>query len=182
MALITRLARLLRADLNAVVDRLEEPDLLLAQSIREMEATLADDEAALVRLRRQQDRTQTRRGQLDQALAGIGDELAMCLDADADNLARGLIRRRLESSRARDQLDRQADELDGRIQALAERIHTRREQLAVTRARAETVLVDDRHSSAPANGNAGWADPAAVVTDTDVEVALLAEKRRRRTA
>jgi len=182
MALITRLARLLRADLNAVMDRLEEPDLLLAQSIREMEATLADDEAALARLRRQQDRTQTRRGQLDQTLAGIGDELAVCLDAGADDLARGLLRRRLETTRTRDQLARHADELNGRIQALAERIQARREQLATTRAQAETALADDRHRSATATGSAGWADPAPLVTDTDIEVALLAEKRRRGTA
>jgi phage shock protein A len=179
MALITRLARLLRADLNAVMDRLEEPGLLLAESVREMEATLANDEAALDRLRRQRDRTKARRDQLIQALADIGDELAVCLDADADDLARGLLRRRLETTRARDQLVRQADELDGHIQALTGRIRTRCEQLAATRVRAETALADDRHTSATAAGNARWADPPPVVTDSDVEVALLAEKRRR---
>jgi len=177
MALITRISRLLQADLNAVMDRLEEPGTLLAQSVREMEASLADDEATLSRLRHQHQRAHARRAQLDQALTGIGDELAVCLDAGADDLARGLLRRRLETTRARDQLGRQAGELDGRIQALAERIRRHREQLATTRARAETALTNEPTTLAP---DSPWADPAPIVTDADVEVALLAEKRLRR--
>ncbi len=182
MALITRLGRLLRADLNAVMDRLEEPGILLAQSVREMEAGLADDEAALAKLRRQRERTRPRQAQLDQALAGIGDELAVCLDTDAEDLARGLLRRRLETTRARDQLGRQGDELDARIRALDERVRSRREQLAATRARAETALADDPSTPATTGPQGGWADPAPIVTDADVEIALLAEKRRRGSA
>ena len=44
MALITRVARLFRADFHAVLDRVEEPDILLRQAIREMEDDLARDE------------------------------------------------------------------------------------------------------------------------------------------
>ena len=179
MALITRLGRLLRADLNAVMDRLEEPGILLAQAVREMETGLAEDEAALTRLRHRRERAGARRGQLDQALAGIGDELAVCLDTGADDLARALLRRRLETSRARDQLGRQADELDAQIRSLEGRIGTRREQLAATRARAETALADDPSLSTTTGPTPGWVDPAPLVTDADVEVALLTEKQRR---
>ena len=44
MALITRVARLFRADLHAVLDRIEEPDVLLKQAVREMEEELASEE------------------------------------------------------------------------------------------------------------------------------------------
>ena len=37
MALITRFSRLFRADLHAVLDRIEEPDVILRQAVREME-------------------------------------------------------------------------------------------------------------------------------------------------
>ncbi len=40
MAIFTRLARLLRADLHALLDRMEAPDVLLQQSLREMAADL----------------------------------------------------------------------------------------------------------------------------------------------
>ena len=43
MALITRVSRLLRADLHAVLDRVEEPEVLLRQAVREMDAALGED-------------------------------------------------------------------------------------------------------------------------------------------
>jgi phage shock protein A len=44
MALITRLSRLFQADMHAVLDKIEEPELLLRQAIREMEEFIATDE------------------------------------------------------------------------------------------------------------------------------------------
>jgi len=44
MLLISRISRLFRADLHAVLDRIEEPEALLRQAIREMEELLAQDE------------------------------------------------------------------------------------------------------------------------------------------
>ena len=41
MPLVDRVARLFRADLHAVMDRIEEPDVLLRQALREMEEELA---------------------------------------------------------------------------------------------------------------------------------------------
>ena len=47
MALITRVGRLFRADLHAVLDRVEEPEVLLRQAIREMEEELAEERQRL---------------------------------------------------------------------------------------------------------------------------------------
>ena len=41
MALITRVSRLFQADFHAVLDRIEEPEVLLRQAVREMEEELA---------------------------------------------------------------------------------------------------------------------------------------------
>jgi hypothetical protein len=49
MALITRVSRLFRADVNAVLDRMEEPEILLRQAVREMEEEV-DREAQRARL------------------------------------------------------------------------------------------------------------------------------------
>ncbi len=42
MALITRVSRLFQADFHAVLDRIEEPEVLLRQAVREMEEELQD--------------------------------------------------------------------------------------------------------------------------------------------
>lgn len=43
MALINRISRLFSADFNAVLDRIEEPDVLLKQALREMEEDIYSD-------------------------------------------------------------------------------------------------------------------------------------------
>ena len=48
MTLITRLGRLFRADMHAVLDGLEEPTMLLRQAVRDMEDVLAGEQAWLV--------------------------------------------------------------------------------------------------------------------------------------
>ena len=54
MALIHRVSRLFRADFNAVLDHIEEPELLLRQSIRDMEDELADCDRRIARRRQEQ--------------------------------------------------------------------------------------------------------------------------------
>ncbi|MGH8626524.1 MAG: PspA/IM30 family protein [Gammaproteobacteria bacterium] len=54
MALITRVARLFRSDLHVVLDRVEEPEVLLRQAIREMEEELSSDEQRIKLMRHEQ--------------------------------------------------------------------------------------------------------------------------------
>ncbi len=60
MALITRVTRLFTADMHAVLDRLEEPDVLLRQAVREMHEVLASDRQQLRALRGESTRLETR--------------------------------------------------------------------------------------------------------------------------
>jgi len=190
MALITRLSRLLRADLHALLDRLEEPDILLAQALREMEDAVAADDRALAALRRQHTRTRERRDALARQGAGDVEQLEVCLDAGQDDLARALLRRGLERERLDARLERTARELDGRIEGLAATLTERRRRLEQLRAEAALLARSGPTGAGPGEplpggqgASATWLDPAAEemapVRDADVEVALLAAKRRR---
>ena len=68
MALITRLSRLMRADLHAVLDRVEEPEVLLRQALREMQEELARDQQRQRLLGRERDQLDARAAELEQAL------------------------------------------------------------------------------------------------------------------
>lgn len=174
MALITRLSRLLRADAHAVLDRIEEPDLLLRQALREMEQELEQATRQVRVLEQERDRSSVREKALCETLARIGDDLALCLDAGQDELARGLIRRRLETERGVQALEQRLSGLDreltDRHKALAEN-RTRYENL---RRQAETLLDDWQPDSRPHD-----ARDYAPVSEQEVEVALLREKQRR---
>jgi phage shock protein A len=118
MALITRVSRLFRADFHAVLDRIEEPDVLLRQAIREMEEALAGDEQRIRILNHEQGQLLARSRDLDQSLSDIEKELDICFNADKDDLARALIRRKLEAQRLNKHLSRRCETLQQTLTGL----------------------------------------------------------------
>jgi len=182
MALMTRLARLVRADLNAILDRLEAPELVLAQSVREMEQALDQERRTLAGMDRELERLARR----DQALAEeetrTMDALAEGLTEGREALARPLIRRRLESGRRRTAIQRQRGERTAERNRLAQRLATHASRLDDLRARADRWLADTRTTGDERSPT--WElDPVQSDTDTgisdaEVELELLRLRRR----
>jgi phage shock protein A len=88
MALITRVSRLLRADLHAVLDRVEEPEVLLKQAMREMEEALTRDEQRIKVLLHEHRQLLTRETDVERSLDEIAGELDVCFESGTDDLAR----------------------------------------------------------------------------------------------
>ena len=174
MALITRLARLWRADINALLDRLEAPDLVLAQAVREMEQALDGDRRRLAHLRRELDRLGPQEAACSETLSQAASALEDCLAEGREDLARPLIRRRLEGEREQRRLGLRRAELEAELERTRRRIAERESQVADLRARG-----------APYQGSAAEPDedprPACVssIRDEDVEIHLLRAKRQR---
>lgn len=174
MALITRLARLWRADINALLDRLEAPDLVLTQSVREMEQALDADRHALARMHGEIERLASRESSLGDLLSQTDSALEDCLEADRDDLARPLLRRRLETERQVQQLVQRRGELTEETQRLAQRVSERKTSLADLRAEAAFHTEPQTRSETPSAGLR-----TAVIRDDEVEIQLLQAKRRR---
>lgn len=175
MALITRVSRLFRADLHAVLDRIEEPAVLLRQAVREMEEELARDEHRVKALTVEQGQLAARQGELDRTLDDIDEELAVCFASDKEDLARPLIKRKLEAQAFRKLLVRKRDTLDETLAGLRARLQEDRVRLDSMRQKAELLAEEEGVST-----EERWPVPDFSVRDEDVEVALLREKQRRR--
>jgi phage shock protein A len=174
MALITRMSRLFRADVNAVLDRIEEPAALLRQSIREMEEDLAHDEQRARLLEHEQRQLDARLADVERALRELAEQLDTCFDSGKDDLARTVIRRRLEAEQQRRILAGRRDALAGTRAGLGRRLDDNRRRLDAMRQKSE-LLADgeaDRREDR-------WSGPDVTVRDEDVEVALLHERQRR---
>src|SRR5690606_30311485 len=98
VALINRMSRLITADFHAVLDRLEEPEALLRQAIREMEEELARNERKVTGLEHEQEGLIARREKLDATLRELDTELDLSFDSGNEALARRLIKRKLETT------------------------------------------------------------------------------------
>jgi len=175
MALITRVSRLFRADLHAVLDRIEEPELLLRQAVREMEEDLARDEQRIRLLQHEQGKLGTREAELEQSLQEIETELDLCFASAKEDLARTLVRRKLEAQRLGKHLAHQRTALRETLAGLTQRVEENRAQLEGMRQKA-VLLAGEEHA---AHGDAAWQAPQFPVCEADVEVAFLREQQKR---
>ena len=175
MALITRVSRLFRADLHAVIDRLEEPDVLLKQAVREMQDDIGKDEQRAKQLEQEQALLNTRTSELDNALEQLDEKLDTCFESGKEELARTLLKRKLESQRLIQVLIKKREQLVATQAELASRLRDNRSRLAAMQQKAELLI--EQHGST--SGAGLDADVDISVRDEDVEVAFLKEKQKR---
>ncbi len=175
MALITRVTRLFRADLHAVLDSIEEPELLLRQAVREMDEEVARQQQRVEGLGLRHDLLKGREAETGSFLAELEEQLDVCFDAGNDELARNLVRRRLEAEHSLRALQRGRGELEKSLDNLNATLEQNRARLQEMKNRAALLASD----GGPSQREEAWAIPNGVVRDADVEVAFLREKRRR---
>lgn len=173
MALITRLSRLFKADMHAVIDHLEAPDILLRQAVRDMEDAVATSQHALAAIAADRKRIGARMAELAGQRGRVAGELDLCFEAGNEALARMLLRRRLHIERSERQLRMQGEALDDDLAVRREKLESQRRRLAELRDQAEVFEV------APEDGDDAFAHPGHDISEADVELALLAEKQRR---
>lgn len=175
MALITRVVRLFRADFHAVLDRVEEPDVLLRQAVREMEEELAQDEHRLKAMELEREQLAVREKDLQQAQVSLEEELDVCFNADKDELARPLMKRKLEVNRTLQLLSRRGEALQTKLSLTRRRLDENRTRCESMRQKADLFRDQQREP----NPLGDWSIPDISMRDEDVEVALLREKQRR---
>lgn len=173
MALINRMTRLFTADLHAVLDRLEEPDVLLKQALREMEDDVALREQRIRFLEHERAESTQHADDLERDLVPLAQQLDVCFESAADDLARTLLKRKLELEQLIKRLRARAAAAAKALVAETAQLDENRQAFDALREKAELLLDEDK--TAP--GRPRFHQPG--VTDADVEVALLQEKLRR---
>ena len=142
MTVINRLSRLFKADVHAMLDRIEEPPLLLQQALRDMAQALAVNERRLKLLTDEEAVLTQRHADSAAAAAEIQHELDLCLSAERDDLARGLLRQRLTGERAQAQLKPRLDPLRRQLIELRAELTTPQSELAETQRKAELISAE----------------------------------------
>lgn len=175
MALIRRMSRLFTADLHAVLDQIEEPEILLKQAVREMEEELARQEQRIKWLRHERELVIAREGELKSAPAEIDEQLDLCFADGNEELARKLTRRKLQTQRLAQRLSAKREIADKALADNEANLAENRERLEGMRQKAECLAEElgDAHTER-SFANAEWA-----VAEDEVEIAYLREKQRR---
>ena len=186
MTMLKRFTQLFKADVHALLDQLEEPEALLKQALREMEEEHRKTLIQVRMLEQENARNSKRRDELKDIVSGIAGQLDLCFEADNIDLARNLIRRKLENQRLIELLQIQSSKQTDELQHLNGLITEQQQKLQAIRQKAEVYVSykDERssagHASVLASDDciAGFS-AGQRVSEQDIEVALLEEKKRR---
>ncbi|HUV12657.1 MAG TPA: PspA/IM30 family protein [Acidobacteriota bacterium] len=95
MAISTRIKRLFHADVNAILDVIEEPDAILKQAIREMQENLDWKRGRLARNEKNLETLKANKLHLSEQIAEVEEDLKLCLKEGSEELARKTIARKL---------------------------------------------------------------------------------------
>lgn len=171
MTVLTRLSRLFRADLHALLDRMEAPDVLLQQAIRDMEGEIQLQQQEQKKRALEQQQLQRRCSELQERLQQQETELDLCLDAGNDALTRALLRRRLEQEQTLRLLQQRLQTLTEKMRGADTELQQQQRELKALREQAEVLLQTPSSTRDAAD--------ACAVTEADVELALLKAKSKR---
>ncbi len=182
MALITRVTRLFRSDLNAVLDNIEEPLVLLKQAVREMQESIDADEQRFKLLTHEHGQLLSRQSDLEQTFEQIEEELDICFGSDKDDLARGIIKRKLETQRLAKEIDRKQNTLDNTLSELKTRINENQARLTSMQQKVDILAEQEVSTYASKSHTEVWNMPDISVRNEDIEVAFLREQQKRVTS
>jgi len=178
MALINRISRLFKADFHAVLDQIEEPEALLKQAIRDMEDDLTTTAQRIALCAHDQEALSVRKSELEGGIADLDAQLDLCFESGKEDLAKSLIKKKLEAERLLKRLSAKhlANEkyLDEQQAMLDENQAT----LDSLRQKAELFA---QRTPAYASGDSefddiAWMAREMTVGDDEIEIAYLREK------
>ncbi len=174
MALITRLSRLFKADFHAVIDQLEEPEMVLRQAVREMEEAVAKDDLSITRITQESEQLQRTITTISQRLEQTEDELDICFVSGEEALSKTLIKRKLECVNRQARLKSHLLQLHQQLSDLEEQ---QNKQKSILESMQQKVgVLAENHSK---TSHSMVTDPDEVVTDADIEIAYLKEQQKR---
>lgn len=180
MALINRISRLFKADFHAVLDRIEEPEQLLKQAIREMDDELAASEQRIRQCAHEQQMLASRKNDLGEKLVEFEQELDLCFASGKDDLARNIIRRKLETQRVLKRLNAAEQANDKFLTEQRAELDTNRAALESLKQKAEIFAQHAPRGDTRSCGDTQWTAQELTVSDSDIEVAFLREQNARR--
>ena len=180
MALVKRVARLFQSDMNAVLDRIEDPEALLKHSIREMQEDLNRDALQVKVLVREYQQITDQIAKTAQQLIQFDEELDICFESGKDDLARSLVRRKLETEQISSRLSEHQAALLKSQSELTSRIEENSSLLESMKQKVELIIADNHADEPGGYWNTRDLNAPQVIGDDDVDIAFLREQTRRR--
>ncbi len=170
MGIIKRVVMMLKADAHGVLDLLEDPVDLCNQAIRDMEG---DIEVLRGRNQQLEDRHRQllkQKEQAEQRLSELHGQIEVCLKAETRDLAKGVIKRKLQLEQRLKLLIHRIEEVENELLLGEQRVKEFEERLAAVREKLELLTERGSHGATICPDMNGMND--VWISDEEVEIAL----------
>ncbi len=175
MGIATRMIRLCKADLHGVMDQIEDRELLLRQSLREMEEVLSQKRAQLHGLCAQKTHVERELSILEDKIKAMEEDIALAVARQKDDIARMLIKKIYPLRQSAEDLEVRLGRLDAEVE---DRQETYAHQTAVhAQIRRRAAVAGVRGTNLDAfPGRQGSHDRRSEPSEEEIELELLLHK------
>ena len=164
-----------------VLDQIEEPEQLLKQAIRDMEDDLVESEQRISLCAHDQEALAVRKCELEAKIKDLDTQLDLCFESDKEDLAKSLIRKKLEAERLLKRLNTKFDANEKYLVKQRATLDDNRATLDSLRQKAELFAqqVPSHTEGGSEFDDIAWMAREMTVGDDEVEIAFLREKNAR---
>lgn len=148
MALLERVATLVRANLNDLIDRAEDPEKLVKQVILDMENQLLQVKTQVAIGIADQHVLQKKRAEHEERAAEWMRRAELAVDKHEDDLARAALGRAMSCRRLAESYERQTTDHAAQVEHLKTALRQLEQKLEEARARSELLITQHRRARA----------------------------------
>ncbi len=146
MALLERVGTLLRANLNDLVDRAEDPEKMIKQVILDMENQLMQVKTQVAIAIADQHVLERKRDENTDKGRDWGRKAELAVDKNSDDLARAAIERALSHQKMGQGFDEQIEDQRVQVENLKSALHKLEQKLIEARAKSDLLIARHRRS------------------------------------
>jgi phage shock protein A len=146
MGIFSRFNRVLKSNLNSMIDKAEDPAKLINQTIVEMEAELKNARKELVQTLGTAKRLDKKRAELEDEVAKWEDKAVLALKSGDDELAREALKMKMRVTRQAEDAARQAAEQDKAARQMQDTLEEIERKVEDLKARKGTLAAKVRRA------------------------------------
>jgi len=145
MGIMKRFTRICKADINGVMDQIEDKDLILKQCLREMEEAISKKQARANNIRASIEKIVYQKDRFFYDQKKLEKDISSAIEKDKDDMARMLIKKIKTMDQHIDALDQHKTDLEKKIAALNESIEDNKLRYAQYQLQAEAYFQQTEH-------------------------------------
>lgn len=182
MGIMARILRLWKADIHAVMDQIEDQDLLLKQHLREMENNLELKKTKVQQLLEGRNRLQNDIGTQTLECEKLENDLNLALRKEKDNIAKLLIRKLKTQRQHIENMEQQHDALSAEHKHLSHLLDEQRLQYEILKVKASNFTLRNAAEKACEADVFSVSAEMNNIDDHEIELELIRRKEQLKTS